>query len=496
MNFNKALIYGRYLLISVVFIYTIYIFIKVAIHYWPNVLGLIPIVLMVIVLVSLIYGELVNKLIPHITGSEENKESLEEFISNDEINKSLAGTYSEENPSIPLTYIEYNKGNIPDISPAGANIFDAIFRIWNRILKNLKIRFRVLVLFNFVLAIVLTPSPISAGFFISLLFFSFLVIGLSRYADSQIKNKAPRIEAYFYCVKFWEFVLYYDVLYGLLILFGLIGSYPIFSKIFHIVISAVALAGYMLIWRSLNEKISGERGSLPRFYKLLLLRTFDQVTGISALQSYGMFWKTVGPLLYLRGGDLLSEFSFKRLIQFSNKESRKKHVISTVDELEAAEKRFADMPSKNGSFEILSILCNDQMWKTAFAKFLNKADLVIMDLRGYTEENQGCKYELGELIKNFNLDKLLLVIDDQTDYSHLKIIINQQWQEFYAISINRDHTDRSLNVYQIETPERDKRQEEVKDVSAENPGSELWDARIRYHDCRNILGILCNNADK
>ena len=60
-----------------------------------------------------------------------------------------------------------------------------------------------------------------------------------------------------------------------------------------------------------------------------------------------------------------------------------------------------------------------------------------MDLRSFSRENQGCLYELGELLNSVELRRVVFIIDATTDRRFLESALADLWNSSAAESPNR-----------------------------------------------------------
>jgi hypothetical protein len=65
------------------------------------------------------------------------------------------------------------------------------------------------------------------------------------------------------------------------------------------------------------------------------------------------------------------------------------------------------------------------------------SDAVLMDLRSFSAANQGCLFELGELLKTVDLRRVVFAIDATTDRGFLEGAMARLWQTVPAESPNR-----------------------------------------------------------
>ena len=56
-------------------------------------------------------------------------------------------------------------------------------------------------------------------------------------------------------------------------------------------------------------------------------------------------------------------------------------------------------PDRDGRFRINEFCCRDDTWQATVVALIERADAVVMDLRGFTAERRGCEFELKELAR-------------------------------------------------------------------------------------------------
>jgi hypothetical protein len=72
------------------------------------------------------------------------------------------------------------------------------------------------------------------------------------------------------------------------------------------------------------------------------------------------------------------------------------------------------------------------------ARLAAEADSVLMDLRSFSPSNQGCIFELQQLLKTVPLDRVVFLIDDTTDRAFLEQALQEAWARVGAKSPARD----------------------------------------------------------
>jgi hypothetical protein len=53
------------------------------------------------------------------------------------------------------------------------------------------------------------------------------------------------------------------------------------------------------------------------------------------------------------------------------------------------------------------------------SSLVDQSDAVLMDLRGFSQRNAGCVFEIGELFRLVPLDRVLFIVDRETDAAFL-----------------------------------------------------------------------------
>ena len=68
-------------------------------------------------------------------------------------------------------------------------------------------------------------------------------------------------------------------------------------------------------------------------------------------------------------------------------------------------------PDPDGRHRVNEFFCHDDTWRPTMLRLAQAADVVLMDLRGFTPQNQGCRYELQQLLDFVALERVLVLID-------------------------------------------------------------------------------------
>jgi hypothetical protein len=63
------------------------------------------------------------------------------------------------------------------------------------------------------------------------------------------------------------------------------------------------------------------------------------------------------------------------------------------------------------------------------ARLADDSDAVLMDIRGFSQANAGCIFEIHELFNVVPLPRVVFAIDDTTDLTFMRQTMQQAWRE-------------------------------------------------------------------
>lgn len=157
---------------------------------------------------------------------------------------------------------------------------------------------------------------------------------------------------------------------------------------------------------------------------LLLLRVFRGDNSIEALFDRVIErWRYSGNTLLIAGKDLaLRNLEPDELFGFLSGRLRERFITDAERLRQVAET--LDLSSDpDGRYRVNEFFCFDSTWKMVLETLVGKADRVLMDLRGYTTEREGCSHELSVLADKPHLRKLVILFDKQTDKTSAECLL-------------------------------------------------------------------------
>ena len=184
--------------------------------------------------------------------------------------------------------------------------------------------------------------------------------------------------------------------------------------------------------------------------KLLLLRVFSLGKRSALLfDAFAKRWRHAGRIRLIAGPDLAtSTVEPHEFLDFlSGKLGRR--FISGPDTLA---QRLAETEQRrdiDGRYRVDDFFCHDDSWQMVLKRLSRESDAVLMDLRGFLPENQGCVFEINELLNVVPLDRVVFVVDATTNLAFLRETFAQGWAVLAADSPNRRLAEQRVLLFEF-----------------------------------------------
>lgn len=162
---------------------------------------------------------------------------------------------------------------------------------------------------------------------------------------------------------------------------------------------------------------------------LLLLRVFALGARSERLfDALGKLWLRQGHIALIAGPDLATTtVEPHEFLGFLSGRLARRFVQDEAD-LQARIAAMDRRPDPDGRHRVNEFFCHDDTWKAAVAGLLTGSNAILMDLRSFSAQNQGCVYELGLLLGIAPLARSVLLIDGSTDEAFLRETLQGLWQ--------------------------------------------------------------------
>ena len=190
----------------------------------------------------------------------------------------------------------------------------------------------------------------------------------------------------------------------------------------------LAFAAYKAVTVVGFRRRSAKLDSQP--LRLLLLRVFGFGRRSSRLMDLiAARWRYIGSIGLIAAPDVAARtIEPGKLLAFVRGRLRQ---LFVHDRGELAERLAAmhDRRDLDGRFRVNELFCAGDIWRSAVQALMADAHVVVMDLRSFGHQNQGCAFELQTLLDVVPLERLVLLVDGTTELPFLKQVLDTRWQE-------------------------------------------------------------------
>lgn len=208
----------------------------------------------------------------------------------------------------------------------------------------------------------------------------------------------------------------------------------------------LAFAAYKAVSRAALRRAAGkDAAGAPQ--SMLMLRVFGHTRRTRRLaDQVGQTWRHTGPIDMIGGTDLATALiEPDELMTFWSRRLRQIFVANDAD----LQRRLATLDEgrdPDGRYRINEFFCHDNTWQATVRALARRSRAVLMDLRGFGKDNRGCEFELGLLLNEVPLQRVVLLIDRNTRLDELTPLLQERWGRLSAASPNRSLTAPTLTL--------------------------------------------------
>ena len=236
---------------------------------------------------------------------------------------------------------------------------------------------------------------------------------------------------------------------ALWLLFGITHSYTLAFQGWPWVFTGLVAFACFRVTRAIGFRWlrSHER---PARRTLLLLRVFAlgprSARLFEVLQTH---WLRLGDITMIAGPDLVTTtVEPHEFLAFLGGKLSRQFVEDRAD-LDQRLARLDTVPDVDGRYRVNEFFCHADTWQMAMHELAARSDVVLMDLRSFSPAHRGCLFELGELLKAVDLERVVFVIDASTDRNFLEASLAELWTAVPAQSPNRLRGEAAARVFDL-----------------------------------------------
>ena len=182
-----------------------------------------------------------------------------------------------------------------------------------------------------------------------------------------------------------------------------------------LVVAGTGTAYALFPWlnRLLLARTGLQHGRPPR-RTLLLLRVFGYTARTERLfDRVGARWRLFGPVTMIAAPDVMARtIDPGDFLRFAGGRLASSFVTSRGD-LNTGLAALDQAPDPDGRYRVNEFCCRDDTWKATVVELMDRADAVLMDLRGLTPARGGCEFELKQLYERLPASRVVLAVDSE-----------------------------------------------------------------------------------
>ena len=148
---------------------------------------------------------------------------------------------------------------------------------------------------------------------------------------------------------------------------------------------------------------------------LLVLRVFHQDANVGALfDDVIERWRVVGHTVLIAGTDVVGQ-TLDAADLFDYLDGRlAARFVRRAEDVPQRLAAFDWLPDAERRWRVNECYCHDGAWQAALDALVQRADVVLMDLRGFQAHNAGCRFELGVLAAAPQVQRAVVLTDPST----------------------------------------------------------------------------------
>jgi hypothetical protein len=194
----------------------------------------------------------------------------------------------------------------------------------------------------------------------------------------------------------------------------------------------VLIVTLWLLWRWLQSVALRRtvRAAAPPRGALLFLRVFKPSRRSEEFTDrFFAYWRFAAPVWMIAGPDLAGAYMEPSEFFAYLRGRLREHFVADPDEAPARVEALDNARDPDGRFRVNELLCSNHAWQPTVLQMVAHAGVVLLDLREYTRQREGARFELTEVLRRAPLTKVLLLIHEKDDVTRLTAEVESIWSE-------------------------------------------------------------------
>lgn len=185
------------------------------------------------------------------------------------------------------------------------------------------------------------------------------------------------------------------------------------------------------VWRVLQRVALwwARRGAPPALGALLMLRVFKPSDRSEVFTDRFLArWRFAAPVWMIAGADLAGAYMEPdEFFAFLGRRLHE-HFIADATEVDVRVRSLDVARDPDARFRVSELFCSNSTWKATVLALMDRAGVVLLDLREYTPERAGTRFELEALLARVPLQRIVVIVDARDDLAPLREQIGAIWR--------------------------------------------------------------------
>lgn len=172
------------------------------------------------------------------------------------------------------------------------------------------------------------------------------------------------------------------------------------------------------------------RGAPPPAGALLMLRVFKPSARTEAFTDRFLArWRFAGPTWMIAGPDLAgAHMEPDEFFAFVRGRLRERFIVG-LGEVPARVQALDDRRDPDGRCRVHELFCSNATWQATVLALMDRAGVVLLDLREYHPGRAGTRFELEAMLQRLPLRRLVVLADAGTDTARLQAALDEAWRK-------------------------------------------------------------------
>ncbi len=195
---------------------------------------------------------------------------------------------------------------------------------------------------------------------------------------------------------------------------------------------ALAIALLWIGWRWAQRGVLRlvQRRSPAPLGALLMLRVFKPSNRSEGFTDRFLArWRFAAPVWMIAGPDLAGAYMEPDEFFAYLRGHLRERFIARPDDVDARTAGLDDRRDPDGRFRVHELFCANSSWRHAVLALIDRAGVVLLDLREYSRHRAGTRFELETLLRRGKLDRLVVIADERDHLPSLEHELRAVWSE-------------------------------------------------------------------